>query len=166
MQTIKLSTKNFWFKYWNFLSYFQGVYFAPQDTCAFKRALIFKTLFHILTFPIFIISLLITLISSDLKEFYESESSYFLTALIQFTGSAVSIGVIKTSVLTGFFLGPLVFLGMAGLVIASIALLATGISKTMDIVSAKRNKNKKPSFFSELYKSWKEKLCSKIEYIN
>lgn len=165
METIKLSTKNFWFRYWNFISFSPSSWKRPKDTCSLRKELIWKTLFMLITLPVSLPALIISLISFDIREGLAEAGNALLFA---FTGIGTFLGVVSgASLSTAYMFFPIIF---AILIIVDFGLVALIGSVTMCYIDKYKElhskEKKKPGIIKTLYNGWKDKLCSKIEYID
>jgi hypothetical protein len=155
MQTIKLSTKSFWFKYWNFISFTPSEY--PQDTCSFKRSLIIKTLLALVFLPMFLIAQVIHKFWKNSP--FDGNEWYSLIFGIQFLAWLLGTIIFK-EVVSWYLLSALALLAVIVVLGFSIFLVVSKVADYFD----NKPKREKPLFIAELYLSWKDKLCSKIEY--
>ena len=159
MKTIKLSVKNFWVKYWIFVTGKEAC--LPSNTCNFKRDLMLFTLLNILFFPLVLFLQIFLLFISIERS--PGKVGLIVTSCMQ--GLAYSFaGLTKGSFLANLLEITLDII----LIMFSMALLlwiSTIIARYVDNRPEKKyTEPKEPAFIKVLYLSWKEKLCSKIEY--
>lgn len=167
METIKLSVNNFWFKYWNFISFYPDAPYRPRDTCSLKRGLIWKTLVCIVLLPAAIAFALVRKYAKMDSELYNDSVIYFIMGMVQCAGFLMLVVIPSFPVPLAFILGPLVLFIVGG----SILFLIFG---AIELHCMYRKafpkkyvyKEKKPSIIKTLYLGWKDKLCSKIEYLD
>ncbi len=171
METLKISTNNFWVKYYKFIfildRYKENL---PKDTCTFRRDLIFGTLIAVLLLPIIILGNILKVIFED---GLDAQSKYIV--LVSFL---VLMGISFLTVANEwnrefFFLLTLKLNGLVLLMILIIVLvliIGVGLVSLIEYIGDNFSKNKpqkeKFVFFKEMYRSAKEKYCKKIEYVN
>ena len=167
MKTIKFSVNSFLFKLWEMVSFYPAHFDRPQDICTLKRNLIFRIIGVLLSPALFLIWMIAFKISKDLKEMKIGPSIHLLNIALQVIGIilwAESLG------LASIVLGPILLLLIGIISVGLIFLIAIGsqtVEKWYEVKSRKKNleEHKEPMFVT-LYNGWKEKLCSKIEYID
>ena len=172
MKTIKFSERSFWFKYWNFISFSPFKWERPEDTCSLKRQLILHTFIAIATLPLFLLFQLVRWIF-PLPSFNTKDWVAVLVLLQVFIAGFSTVMMDSLSI--SYTLSYLIILGGSILGILGIILLAfiiVGIGEGIIKYNRSRNsygkpkKIKAPSIVKVIYRNWKEKLCSKIEYVN
>jgi hypothetical protein len=160
MKTIKLSVNSFWVKYWAFIC---GKDFDfPSNTCNFKRDLMLFSLLNVLFFPM-IILLHIGLLFVE-KYRSPGKVGVVIVSVLQALGYLIAYASYKEgsillhvlSVSAAFLLGIVI----AGLIIWGCIALSTYLENRPKKIKEPQD----PGFIKVLYLSWKEKLCSKIEY--
>jgi len=169
METIKLSRKGFWYKYWSFLS-FQSEN-PPITTCDLRWAFMWKTALTLLILPIFFIFIVLSKFSDNFEEAMQDCNLFYPVGLtLQFLGFIMTMAAINPPILIGYFFGP-IFMAAAvlssGLFLFISYILINWVLKTLRSFFPEKVKIvKKPSIIKILYLGWKDKLCSKITYID
>lgn len=165
MKTIKFSKSSFWFKYWKFINFRPDEWEYPQDTCSLKRSLMVYTAIALFTLPSFLVFQLASL-SSKLKEVFQGAIIYIVLTVFQILGMLGML--VKESKFT-FFDAYILFPMTVALTIVFLFFFIISID---NIVTAykkahpKKYIEKEPGIIKSLYLSWKDKLCSKIEYVD
>ena len=167
METIQISRSSFWFKYWSFLAL--GSPNAPTNTCDLRWALIWRTVMSIAFFPTFIIFICLCYFWKTVKDTFVEDSSFGvgLFAAIQLLSFAAFMAMFNPPILIGYLLGPIcvVILTLVYVsIVAALFVVSNNLGKRF--FPKKIVKEKKVMLITLLYRSWKDKLCSKIEYIN
>jgi len=160
MKTIKLSVDSFWVKYWTFIT--GKDYDLPTNTCNFKRDLMLFSLLSILFLPMIILLHIGLLFVKTINS--PGKFGVVVISVLQATSYAVSYASYKAgsilmhllSVSAAFLLG----ITILGLAVWGCVVISTYIENR----PKKEKKPRDPGFIKVLYLSWKEKLCSKIEY--
>lgn len=160
MKTIKLSVSSFWVKYWRFITGKEPS--LPSNTCNFKRDLMLFTLLNILFLPLILVLQFCLLFIKD--DFSQSPGKVGIVAISLIQGVAYLLAAgMKSSYLISVLLASLYM----GIGIIVFVILMWGVLTLEEYYSNRPKKIKEfkePSFVKTLYLSWKEKLCSKIEY--
>lgn len=177
METIKLSKNSFWFKFWGFITLTDTSYEElPYDTCTLRRDLLICTVLAILCAPFRIVSALLHYF--DIWDERNVGKIFYLIGLTcQFLAIALGAVIAKeASVLMMYLIGTACVLGGLLAVAVSITLLAFIISFIAEQIS-KRNRAKKEAriaagipktecIITTLWNNLKDKVCSRIEYID
>lgn len=175
METIKFSKKSFWFKYWKFVT-LESTEWAnlPKDTCSLRRDLIIFSVLAILCFPL--------VLSIKLLEKFKiledlSKPIYIPIVMGQVFGVALGFATLPTATfIMGYLIGSLYIMLGAGLLL----LLLAGIFYTISSIAeaAKKRSQRKKELLLEkgitpakpmvvtLWNGLKDKVCSRIEYID
>jgi len=160
MKTITLSINSFWVKYWRFIT--GKDYDLPSNTCNFKRDLMLFSLLSVLFLPMIILLHIGLLFVKTYSS--PGKVGIVIVSLLQ----AVSYGAAYASYKHGSILLHTLLMSVAILVgVAIIGLIIWGAvawSTYLENKPKKIREPKAPSFIKVLYLSWKDKLCSKIEY--
>jgi len=169
METIKLSRKNFWYQYWSILSFRSTD--APLTTCDLRWEFMWKTFLALVTFPVFIMMAIFSRFSDGFEEGMQDMSlSYTLCVVGQFLGFLLTMGIFNPPILIGYIFGPIIMLSCVGLAVFigfSLFIGIRWISRTIKLFfPGDPNKVKTPSIVKTLYLGWKDKLCSRITYVD
>lgn len=173
MDTIKFSRKSFWFKYWKFVSNAGYSNDAPEDTCALRKQLIVYTFLAIFSFPFFGTVKLLQLINDEWKENFSDKFYVVISTLFQCMivfGSFLAADKYSVSLLLGYLYSAAMVIGI---LIGGIAIVAIIIGLSEKYADWKRSrpgydpyKEKRPNIIVVLYRSAKDHLCSRIEYVD
>lgn len=173
METIKFSIKSTFFKIWHALSFFTDEENYPKDTCTLKRRSIYYVIWSLITLPLFLIWQCIYYLFPSLKDSgFTGTIVHTINIFCQLMGIAVFESNHIGNLFTGYLIGGIAAL----LIITSISLVSFLFVFLYDkYIQYKRRKTnelslkgiiQEPNMFVTLYKGWKEKLCSKIEYVD
>lgn len=170
METIKFSRNSFWYKFWNFISFFPFRFDEPKDTCTLKRQLIVRTLLALVSLPYFFLFHLIkVIVNSGGKGGVEwlYVSAGLSTAISLLSAGAMkgwSVSYLMSNLyMFGILMGILLFIALVFIVVGLYeSLMADYRAKHPKKFKPKKVKN--PSMIKVLYRGLKEKLCSHIEF--
>ena len=137
------------------------------DICVLRtNMVVFFTLFVLFPIPVLILSIVFKLADIDGKNgrivvYLMAVFIAFLLGIVPFNGS----GNIPITFLRVYLMYPAIGIGI---LIASSGILLGGGILVMYLKEKffKKKENRKPSVVVEMYKSWREKYCTPIEYIN
>lgn len=172
MKTVTISTSSFLFRYLSFIKFHPSVHKLPDNTCALRRDLIVYTILAVLTLPFM---LLFHLLLAILDETGNDEQVllYVFTGLLQSLSLAMGVGMLPGS---NFFLAygaglATLVTGATILICSFIVFVKLGIfivKQIRELNYARRalhpDRVSKPSIIGELWRSFKDKVCFRIDY--
>lgn len=166
MKTIKFSKSSFWFKYWKFITFNPEEWDYPKDTCSLKRSLITYTFLALFTLPSFLVFKVASLYRG-LREVFQGAVIYIVLSMFQILGLlSLSLKDSKFSFFDAYVIFPFA-------VAINIVILFFFVVVIDNIVTAYKKAHpkiekepKEPTIIKSLYLSWKDKLCSRIEYVD
>jgi len=168
METIKLNVNNFWFKYWEFVNFHPNYRERPADTCALRGNLIWSTFAMLITLPTFIVFKIIGLIAIGFEQSLSENASKGILIACQMVSFITIEALVNPAPFVGFLFGPLFVMALSAIAAIFLFLLyiigLTIYTCFVKIFPKKEKVEKTSSIIKTLYTSWKDKLCSKIEY--
>lgn len=177
METIKLSKNSFWFKFWGFITLTDTTYgILPFDTCALRRDLLIFTLLAILCAPFRAVSVLLHYF--DVWDETDIGKGFYMVGIVvQFL--AIGIGAViakKASFLIIYLIGTActlvgllavaIFIALLAFIITFIANQISKMHHAKELARITAGIPKTECIITTVWNNLKDKVCSRIEYID